>query len=74
MSIPTKFPSAIVIQHRSFRNFLALSALLVRQIGVKGIGIWKIIQFHGFKSPIEECVVYRFMASQSAQRLELSLE
>jgi hypothetical protein len=44
---PHQISFSVVIQHDSFRNFLALGALLVREIDVKGIGIWKIIEFHG---------------------------
>ena len=44
---PDQISFSVVVQYHSFRNFLALGALLVRQIDVKGIGIWEIIQFHG---------------------------
>jgi hypothetical protein len=44
---PDQISFSIVIQHHSFGNFLALCALLVREIDVKQIGIWKIIEFHG---------------------------
>ncbi len=38
---------AVVIQNNAFRNLLALDARPVREIDVKRIGVWKIIQFHG---------------------------
>src|SRR5205814_8313478 len=37
----------VVIQNHAFRDFLALHARSLREIDVKRIGIWKIVQFHG---------------------------
>src|SRR5207245_11669099 len=44
---PDQVAFAVVIQNNAFRNLLALNARSVREIDVKRIGIWKIIQFHG---------------------------
>ena len=46
----------------TFGNFLALGALLVREIDVKRIGIWKIIEFHGLNLQSRN-VLCQFMES-----------
>src|SRR6266480_4856791 len=38
---------SVVIQNHAFGDFLALHARSLREIDVKRIGIWKIVQFHG---------------------------
>ena len=38
---------AIVIQNHAFRDIPALDARSVREINIKGICVWEIIQFHG---------------------------
>ena len=38
---------AIVIQNHAFRDLPALDARSVREINIKGICVWKIIQLHG---------------------------
>jgi len=38
---------AVVIQNNAFRNFAALHARSLREVDVKRVCVWKIIQFHG---------------------------
>ena len=38
---------AVVIQNNAFRNFAALDTRSLREIDLKRIRIWEVIQFHG---------------------------
>jgi hypothetical protein len=44
---PDQIAFGVVIQNHAFGDFLALHARSLREIDVKRIGIWKIIEFHG---------------------------